>query len=205
MPWPKGKPFTKEHKAKRAATMQQNKKRHKKPVSVNGVECFVCCTCKLPKPAAEYHKDKRTPNGLKAQCKECHGRTSVSTRDREKANASKRAAEATRRARKANVRGIVRKADYDQLRVLLGDSCLKCGSAKSVQWDHIVPLALGGMHSVENLQPLCRKCNERKQASTADYRTEEQRAAIENWVVSFKVLSTTGRPTLETSTLIEKA
>jgi hypothetical protein len=38
-----------------------------------------------------------------------------------------------------------------------------------------------------NFQPLCRPCNERKQAREVDYRTPEQRAAIQAvWVVEFR-------------------
>jgi 5-methylcytosine-specific restriction endonuclease McrA len=47
----------------------------------------------------------------------------------------------------------------------------------------------GGLHHPTNLQPLCRPCNERKQARTADYRTPQQRAAVEAVrVIEFKKL-----------------
>jgi len=46
-----------------------------------------------------------------------------------------------------------------------------------------------GLHHPTNLQPLCRPCNERKQARTVDYRTPQQRAAVEAvWVIEFKKL-----------------
>lgn len=32
----------------------------------------------------------------------------------------------------------------------------------SLEWDHVVPLAKGGTHSVGNLIPACRTCNRRK-------------------------------------------
>ena len=40
--------------------------------------------------------------------------------------------------------------------------CMKCGSKKNLEIDHVVPLARGGSSRLENLQLLCRDCNRRK-------------------------------------------
>jgi 5-methylcytosine-specific restriction endonuclease McrA len=45
-----------------------------------------------------------------------------------------------------------------------GKKCLKCGSTKNIQIDHIVPVASGGENKIDNLQPLCKKCNSAKGA-----------------------------------------
>lgn len=43
-----------------------------------------------------------------------------------------------------------------------GHKCLECGSLEDLQFDHIIPVALGGATSAENLQILCGDCNRSK-------------------------------------------
>ena len=40
-----------------------------------------CSTCKIDHPVSFFYKDKRTPSGLKTQCKKCHIEGSIRTRD----------------------------------------------------------------------------------------------------------------------------
>ncbi|MEK7355435.1 MAG: HNH endonuclease signature motif containing protein [Bdellovibrionota bacterium] len=47
-----------------------------------------------------------------------------------------------------------------------GGACRNCSSTKFVQVDHIIPVALGGSSEPENLQLLCRKCNQRRAIET---------------------------------------
>lgn len=46
-----------------------------------------------------------------------------------------------------------------------GGRCVECGSAFDIQYDHVIPLALGGADSAENLQILCAPCNRAKGAA----------------------------------------
>lgn len=39
-----------------------------------------------------------------------------------------------------------------------------------VTQDHVIPVSLGGLHEIENLQPICSPCNSRKGVQTIDYR-----------------------------------
>ena len=39
--------------------------------------------------------------------------------------------------------------------------CTACGSEYAVQEDHIVPAAMGGEYTLENMRLLCRSCNQR--------------------------------------------
>ena len=45
-----------------------------------------------------------------------------------------------------------------------GGRCRHCGAQAELQFDHIIPVAMGGSSNPENLQILCGPCNRRKRA-----------------------------------------
>lgn len=47
---------------------------------------------------------------------------------------------------------------------LKNSPCRVCGSTKSIEIDHVIPLSRGGSHGIGNLQPLCKSCNTSKHA-----------------------------------------
>jgi 5-methylcytosine-specific restriction endonuclease McrA len=51
--------------------------------------------------------------------------------------------------------------------------CLKCGSRRNLNADHIHPESKGGPTTLENLQTLCRGCNSRKGARVVMPQTSE--------------------------------
>jgi len=46
-----------------------------------------------------------------------------------------------------------------------GGRCVACGSEELLQFDHVIPIALGGASTAENLQLLCAPCNREKGAA----------------------------------------
>ncbi len=50
--------------------------------------------------------------------------------------------------------------------VLADGKCYACGSSEELQVDHNIPIARGGSSNIENLVPLCRKCNIAKGTKT---------------------------------------
>ena len=48
--------------------------------------------------------------------------------------------------------------------------CLACGEKKPLTVDHVIPLSKGGTNTIENIQPLCKSCNSKKNNKAVDYR-----------------------------------
>jgi hypothetical protein len=46
-----------------------------------------------------------------------------------------------------------------------GGRCVQCGTDFEIQYDHVIPVALGGSSTEENLQLLCAQCNQAKGAN----------------------------------------
>lgn len=78
-----------------------------------------------------------------------------------------------RRAIDAEIRNrtVVKGSIRTMVLKLHGNACLCCGSTEKIQIDHILPISKGGENNIENLQPLCWKCNRAKFNKTIDYRT----------------------------------
>ncbi len=69
--------------------------------------------------------------------------------------------------------------------------CRACGATPSdgikLVVDHIVPVDWGGSSDIDNLQPLCEKCNQGKQAWVSDLPTEAMREVFKRQTVQQRI------------------
>ena len=80
--------------------------------------------------------------------------------------------EHNRRARIKKNGGVFTKEEWENLLEKCGNKCLRCGkTGVKLEIDHVIPVALGGPNTIDNLQPLCRKCNSSKSKKHIDYRS----------------------------------
>ncbi len=81
-------------------------------------------------------------------------------------NAEKR----RRRLEAARALGTHTIEEWQALCVEFDYRCVRCGaSCEKIHKDHVLPLYQGGSDSVDNLQPLCRRCNCAKGPETTNW------------------------------------
>ena len=142
-----------------------------------------CLRCNTALPISMFSRNCRSRDGYRSECKQCE--RTMKQRYRQ-ANRIKRIeydkcyrqanpdiARAHRRDRRARKRangGHISPAEWRSVLARFNGKCAKCGSPDNIHMDHVVPLAKGGKHSVDNVQPLCATCNLRKHTKIEDYR-----------------------------------
>lgn len=171
--------------------------RPRKP-PVNGKK--YCPVCQKDLPIADFGKRSASPDGLHYWCRPCLAvktksqRSALKAEDPEAWRSKHR--ESARRWRSNNPEtwrpkhkeqqerrrqrmhengGDLSYWEWEEILRRYGHCCVACGEPDELTIDHIVPIAKGGRHSAENVQPLCRSCNSSKGSSIVDYRPERQR------------------------------
>lgn len=93
----------------------------------------------------------------------------------EKTDAGRLTRKATTHRRRARIKangGTFSRAEFVALVERCGNQCVACKTpapAVKLEPDHIIPIALGGINDITNIQPLCRSCNAKKRAKTVNY------------------------------------
>lgn len=81
----------------------------------------------------------------------------------------------TLRLREARKLGRHTPEQWARLLAACGHRCARCGGTEQVCKDHIVSLYQGGSDAIDNIQPLCHRCNSGKRAEAIDYRAANWR------------------------------
>lgn len=101
-----------------------------------------------------WHTDKK----YRQQTKEINKRFNQTKRGKEVARNHNR----KRRAQRASVENSLTPEDWGNVLILYDYRCAYCGASDSIEMDHIVPISLGGPHTISNVVPACRSCNASK-------------------------------------------
>ncbi len=78
-----------------------------------------------------------------------------------------------RRALKLAAEGSHSEEEWQELKAFYNYKCLCCGKQEpeiKLTRDHVIPLTQGGSDSIDNIQPLCARCNSKKTNKHIDYR-----------------------------------
>jgi 5-methylcytosine-specific restriction endonuclease McrA len=133
----------------------------------------VCASEGLKVDGAKWRDPEQIRQYMRAWCKK--NREYVNAKSREWGRKNKDKKLANCRARRA--KGPMIGADeWAGLLAKFGSKCLRCGATERLEMDHVVPVAKGGTHSLDNLQVLCRTCNASKGARVIDYRRSTEAA-----------------------------
>lgn len=133
-----------------------------------------CRKCDETKPVTEYYKSQGGRLGCSPYCIPCHrAYNREASRKRyvpRRSQRTKRPAELqarydrVRRARDTYMQRatnpVADTITYDDIVGRHGTGCASVGCAGEFdQLDHVLPVALGGHHTLDNLQPLCNTCH----------------------------------------------
>lgn len=123
--------------------------------------CKYCAGCDKIKALNCFAPDKRNKTcGKQGRCRDCnHAATRPAAKRYER-----------QRRRKQTISGRHTAEQWAEVLARYNYQCLCCGSMDNIQKDHVMPIAMDGTDNIDNLQPLCATCNNRKGARYIDYR-----------------------------------
>jgi uncharacterized protein YdaU (DUF1376 family) len=80
----------------------------------------------------------------------------------------------------AKAQGTHTQIEWIYLQEICGDKCLRCGDEeRKLVKDHIKPIYQGGSDSIDNIQPLCGRCNCSKGPENKDFRPVDWKKCLQ--------------------------
>lgn len=59
--------------------------------------------------------------------------------------------------------------EWEMLKIQYNNTCPACKKNTELTKDHIIPVSKGGSNNIENIQPLCKRCNSKKHTLIIKY------------------------------------
>lgn len=137
---------------------REYRQRHKEECAVRNKAWAIA----NPEKIREYHRKSRKNNP--------EGYREITRRYRNSHPEMSAHFNKTSRARRRGAFGNMKQDEWDRIIACFAGHCACCGSQDHISLDHIVPVVMGGTHTIDNAQPLCISCNSRKHTQTIDYR-----------------------------------
>lgn len=131
---------------------------------------MICKKCHRNLPSSHFNKYLANKPYLRKVCKDCQKKLNDDYRKTFNGKTSKAISNAKRKAKLKN-KNISHSFTVEEWRIKLSSTngiCLCCGNAVgvySLTIDHVIPLCeapVGFTYTIEDVQPLCRKCNSLK-------------------------------------------
>jgi hypothetical protein len=132
------------------------------------VENKYCWSCDKNKSIDQFNLNNSMQDGHGSECRECANEYSCDYKDAnpEYFQMYMREYLANNRIKfieyGAKRREIVAAAEHFSKQAVIekyGNCCFYCDGGKFEHLDHCIPIALGGLHTLENVRPACKKCN----------------------------------------------
>lgn len=104
----------------------------------------------------------------------------------------RRLSENKRRARLLESTHNLTKNDWDNIKAIFKNTCPSCGKQEpeiKLTMDHIIPINKYGDNSKENIQPLCKQCNTKKQTKIKIYNPDGSCVEVFNMMDLIKAVA----------------
>lgn len=132
--------------------------------------------------AAQHRFHERNPDAAKGYMEKAiakdpdahYQKVRVKAKEYRQENPQKvRIAQGNCRAQRKKATGRFTNEEWSALCDKYGHQCLCCGCVCKPSIDHIIPLARGGSNLIDNLQPICVRCNKWKHTRIIDFRSDK--------------------------------